>query len=303
MFRRFMVVVCCALGLLSAVVATTSTVAALTALNRNAVTSASRAALREDSVRSQLVTDITAAVLDNMPAAGRTEAAATAVRRSAREVVADPEFQPLWDEVVAAQYDAVFAGRREPVVLDPTAVTRLVRTQLAAVSPQVVALLPPTTVLEVSISTSSLPDLQAQATWTKRMPFIAGAATLVFFGIAIAASPRRVRTLRRIGWWLLGTGLLLTFAAFAAPQWGVPFAIRARDIAPSVNRTLIETLRFDWWRIYGPPAALALIGLVLAVIGIIAARRAPENRITRSVEAVPEAIEGQSPVEAWDCKV
>lgn len=303
MFRRLVVMFCCLVGLCGAIVTVTSSVASLTVLDQQATVAASRAAIRDRAVQAQLVNDISTGVLKNMPAAGRTEAATTAIRRSARAAITDPQFREIWDEAVAAQYAAVFEGEREIVVLDPAAVTRLVRSQLAATNPQIVALLPVGAQVTVRISPNALPDLATPTTWTRRMPFIAGGVMVVFFGLAVLISRRRVRTLRRIGWWLLGTGLVLTFAATAAPKWGVPFAIRFRKLAPSINRTLIEHLSYAWWRSYVPPVTLAVVGLVLAIIGIVAARRAPENRITRSLDEVPVAIEGQAPVDAWDCKV
>jgi hypothetical protein len=302
MFRRIVVILCCGLAWGSAVVGVVAAVGSLTVLDKPTVLESARAALGRNDVQDDVGVLIADAILVRMPPAGRTEAASAAIRRAGRDIVSEPEFQQLWNEAIATEYAAVFEGKRGVVVLDPTTTTRLARAQLSAINPELVLLLPTSTVLEVELATANLPDLQTEATWTKRLVFALPLA-LALYGIALAVSPRRVRTLRRIGWWLLGTGLIMTVGAFAVLQWGIPFAIRARDLQPSISRTLIEHASFAWWRIYGPPAALGAFGLSLGLVGALLQQRAPENRITRTVEELPEVVDGESSVDAWDCKI
>jgi hypothetical protein len=294
--RRFSVFVFCTIGLLGSCIAVSATAASLTVLNKAQVERAATVALSRRSVQDRIINDLSTATLKNMPAAGRTETATVAIRNSARDAVADPELKQLWTAAVGRAFDNVVNGKNDPLTLDPDAVTTLMRTKLADTNPQVVALLPSTATLDVPLTTRSLPDLRVEAKWVRLLPIIAGGVALASYILAIGISRRRLRTLRRSGWWMFGTGLVLTGIAFAAPRWLIGIVLHT---PADIGRAIAGM----GWRVWGPPAALAALGLVVGIMAALFTRRAPENRITRTIDPVPDVVEGQPGVDVWDCRV
>lgn len=294
--RRFLALLCSFLGLLCIVGAVIAQTVALTALHKPTVQRVATAALAEKSVQQRLSDEISVAVLKAMPAAGRTQAAATVIRQTADKVSTAPALRGLWVKAVGDLYDNAVRGTNDPIYLDATQLTEVVRNELASVNPEVLALLPAGSELQVQVTTVNAPNLKVYAQWGPRAPYILGGLGALFLTLAIVASQRRRRALRRIGWWMFGTGLLLTAAVLAGPRWGLP-QVGGR-IAPFAN-----AIAGIGWRLYVPAAALTALGLVLAVVGTIMTARAPENRITRTGQAAPMARAGQPSVELWDTRV
>lgn len=294
--RRFLALVCSFLGLTCIVGAVIAQTIVLTALHKPTVQRVATAALAEKAVQQRLSDEISVAVLKAMPAAGRTQAAATVIRQTANKVSTAPALRGLWVKAVGDLYDNARRGTNNPIYLDASQLTEVVRTELATINPEVLALLPTGAELQVQVTTVNVPNLKASVQWTRLAPYILGGLGVLFLTLAIVASLRRRRALRRIGWWMFGTGLLLTAAVLAGPRWGLP-QLGGR-IAP-----FSSAIAGIGWRLYVPAAALTALGLVLAVLGTIMAARAPENRITRTGQAAPMARAGQPSVEFWDTRV
>lgn len=294
--RRFLALVCSFLGLTCIVGAVIAQTIVLTALHKPTVQRVATAALAEKAVQQRLSDEISVAVLKAMPAAGRTQAAATVIRQTANKVSTAPALRGLWVKAVGDLYDNARRGTNNPIYLDASQLTEVVRTELATINPEVLALLPTGAELQVQVTTVNVPNLKASVQWTRLAPYILGGLGVLFLTLAIVASLRRRRALRRIGWWMFGTGLLLTAAVLAGPRWGLP-QLGGR-IAP-----FSSAIAGIGWRLYVPAVALTALGLVLAVLGTIMAARAPENRITRTGQAAPMARAGQPSVEFWDTRV
>ncbi|MFZ4516306.1 MAG: hypothetical protein ACOYN3_08345 [Acidimicrobiia bacterium] len=294
--RRFFAFVCSFVGLTCLVGAVLGITANLTVLHRPTVDTVATAALKSTSVQQRLSDEIAVAVLKAMPAAGRTQPAETAIRQTATTLAKDPAMRPLWLGAVRQLYDNAVNGTNNAVTLDATELTQLVRSALAASNPQLVALLPGETTLQVQVTGITVPNLKPIVRLLRWAPYALLGAGIALFVVAIAVSPNHRRAARRIGWWTFVVGAVITTAVLLGPRLGLPrLGSPYAGFAPAVNGI--------GWRLYVPAAALTGVGFLLAMIGTIITARAPENRITRSTQTGPTAVQGHPSVEMWDTRV
>lgn len=119
------------------------------------------------------------------------------IGRAADQAVTEPVFVDAFAAVAGRIHRHLLDGDRTPIPIDPGAVNAAMRQALARVSPPDAASLPPDTRIVVTVD--ELPDLAVWARLVRSLTGVLAVAAAVLVLVGIAASPRRMRMVGRVG--------------------------------------------------------------------------------------------------------